>query len=56
MAVFLNGCKTLSPLGEQIVEALPHLSVIGWGTVTADQAATAFAQVATLEPKLVEEM
>eukprot|EP00327_Prymnesium_parvum_P033079 CAMPEP_0195599388 /NCGR_PEP_ID=MMETSP0815-20121206/4007_1 /TAXON_ID=97485 /ORGANISM="Prymnesium parvum, Strain Texoma1" /LENGTH=1645 /DNA_ID=CAMNT_0040738823 /DNA_START=358 /DNA_END=5295 /DNA_ORIENTATION=+ len=42
--VFLNGCKTLSPLGEQIVEALPHLSVIGWGTVTADQAATAFAQ------------
>jgi len=42
--VFLNGCKTLHPLGEQIVEALPHLTVIGWDSVTADNAASAFAQ------------
>lgn len=42
--VFLNGCKTLYPLGKLMVEALPHLTVIGWDSVTADQAAAAFAQ------------
>ena len=42
--VFLNGCKTLHPLGEQIVAELPHLTVIGWDSVSADAAASAFAQ------------
>lgn len=50
-AVFLNGCRTLDlgttgerSLGERIVEALPHLTVIGWRSVVADKAAMAFSR------------
>lgn len=41
--VFLNACKT-KPLGERIVEALPHLYVIVWDSVTRDEAAQAFGK------------
>lgn len=43
--MFLNGCKTINPLGKQIVKALPHLTVIGWDSVTTDDAASTFALV-----------
>jgi hypothetical protein len=42
--VFLNGCKTLHPLGERIVSALPHLAVVGWYSAAEDQAAVAFSR------------
>ena len=31
-------------LGERIVEALPHLTVVGWKTITEDKAAAAFSR------------
>lgn len=50
--VFLNACHTLHPgddpegksLGERIIEALPHLTVIGWRSLTEDRAAAAFCR------------
>eukprot|EP00908_Phaeocystis_cordata_P023978 Transcript_6443.p1 GENE.Transcript_6443~~Transcript_6443.p1 ORF type:complete len:782 (-),score=276.83 Transcript_6443:66-2411(-) len=48
--VFLNGCMTLrlpkgvQSLGEHIHEVLPHLTVIGWETISEDKAATCFAK------------
>ena len=41
--VFLNGCKTVRPLGDAIVAALPHLTVIGWDSITLDAACAAFS-------------
>ena len=43
--VFLNGCGTLRPLGAAIFAELPHLSVVGWDSITEDNAATAFSKV-----------
>ena len=31
-------------LGEHIVDALPHLTVVGWTTITEDKAASAFSR------------
>ena len=51
--VYLNACHTLNPgnadgsaksLGERIVEALPHLAVVGWRSKAEDRAASAFAR------------
>ena len=42
--VFLNGCGTLRPLGAAISDELPHLTIIGWGSVTEDNGAVAFAR------------
>lgn len=42
--VVLNACKTARPLGEQIVAALPHLTVVAWATLVADKAAAAFTR------------
>ncbi len=39
--VFLNGCKT-KRIAKQIVEELPHLTVICWTTVVEDKAALRF--------------
>jgi hypothetical protein len=41
--VFLNACKT-HLLGEKIVEALPHLTVICWESVAEDRACGCFAR------------
>jgi hypothetical protein len=42
--VYLNGCRTLKPLGSAILRKLPHLAIIGWDTKTADPAALAFSK------------
>ena len=42
--VFLNGCNTMHPLGERIKEALPHLTIIGWETISDDRGASCFAK------------
>ena len=42
--VYLNGCHTLSPLGACIQQELPHLTVIGWESLAADKAASAFSR------------
>ena len=42
--VFLNGCGTLRPLGATIFDELPHLTIIGWDSVTEDNGAIAFAK------------
>ena len=48
--MYLNACQTLAldangkSLGERIVEALPHLAVIGWRTSTEDKAAACFSR------------
>ena len=41
-----RGCRAVAAgvLGRKIVEALPHLIVIGWETLVADKAATVVAQ------------
>ena len=41
----LNGCKTVRPLGEAIVAALPHLTVIGWDSITLDAACRLLARL-----------
>ena len=41
--VYLNGCNTLDPLGLAIQRELPHLTVIGWNSKAADQAANVFS-------------
>jgi len=41
--VFLNACNSIHPLGEKIVDALPHLTVIGWSSILEDKAAIAFS-------------
>ena len=42
--VFLNGCSTYTPLGEQLHRKLPTLTVIAWSTRVADKAANTFGQ------------
>ena len=39
--VYLNGCKTLHPLGAAIQAELPHILIIGWESIAADAAADA---------------
>lgn len=41
-AVFLNGCLTTS-LGNDILSAMPWLTVVCWNSITEDQAARSFA-------------
>ena len=42
--VYLNGCKTLHPLGAAIQAELPHILIIGWESIAADAAAFAFSK------------